>query len=110
MRMRLYLASVLACLAISMGWVAGCGHTSSPTAPRVGNVPHLAITLANNMGLAFLSAGDTETAREALDFEASRATAMSPELSQYRMIHFATHGLVDSERPELSGLVLSLVD
>jgi CHAT domain-containing protein len=50
------------------------------------------------------------TAREALDFEASRATAMSPELSQYRMIHFATHGLVDSERPELSGLVLSLVD
>jgi CHAT domain-containing protein len=49
-------------------------------------------------------------ALEALDFRASRATAMSPELSQYRIIHFATHGLLDSEHPELSGLVLSLVD
>ena len=26
------------------------------------------------------------------------------------MVHFATHGLVDSEHPELSGLVLSMVD
>ena len=46
----------------------------------------------------------------ALDFMASRATATSPELSQYRVVHFATHGLLDSEHPELSGLVLSLVD
>jgi CHAT domain-containing protein len=47
---------------------------------------------------------------EALDFAASRATAMSPDLGQYRMIHFATHGLLNSEHPDLSGLVLSLVD
>ncbi len=47
---------------------------------------------------------------KALDFEASRATATSPELSQYRIVHFATHGLLNSEHPELSGLVLSLVD
>jgi CHAT domain-containing protein len=46
----------------------------------------------------------------ALDFKASKATATSPELSQYRIVHFATHGLLDSIRPELSGLVLSLVD
>ena len=46
----------------------------------------------------------------ALDFRASRATAMNPDLSHYRIIHFATHGLVNSEHPELSGLVLSLVD
>jgi CHAT domain-containing protein len=47
---------------------------------------------------------------EALDFRASRKMAMSQELSQYRIIHFSTHGLLDSRRPELSGLVLSLVD
>jgi len=47
---------------------------------------------------------------KALDFHASRATATSPELAQYRVVHFATHGLLDSEHPELSGLVLSLVD
>jgi CHAT domain-containing protein/tetratricopeptide (TPR) repeat protein len=46
----------------------------------------------------------------ALDFEASRATAMSPELTSYRIIHFATHGLLNSEHPALSGLVLSMVD
>ena len=48
--------------------------------------------------------------KRAVDFQASRATAMSPELGDYRIIHFATHGLLNSEHPELSGLVLSLVD
>jgi tetratricopeptide (TPR) repeat protein len=47
---------------------------------------------------------------KALDFRANRATAMSDELSRYRIIHFATHGLLNSERPELSGLVFSLID
>jgi CHAT domain-containing protein/tetratricopeptide (TPR) repeat protein len=46
----------------------------------------------------------------ALDFDASRATVLGPELGQYRVVHFATHGLLDTERPELSGVVLSLVD
>ena len=31
-------------------------------------------------------------------------------LEDYRIVHFATHGLIDSERPELSGLILSLVN
>ncbi|HEX4947696.1 MAG TPA: CHAT domain-containing protein, partial [Blastocatellia bacterium] len=39
-----------------------------------------------------------------------RATATSEELSQYRIIHFATHGLLNSQHPELSGIVLSLVN
>ncbi|HZN12190.1 MAG TPA: CHAT domain-containing protein, partial [Blastocatellia bacterium] len=47
---------------------------------------------------------------KALDFEASRATATSEGLGQYRIVHFATHGLLNSQHPELSGLVLSLVD
>ena len=50
------------------------------------------------------------TGRESLDFEASRATASSQDLSQYRIIHFATHALLNSQHPELSGVVLSLVD
>ncbi|HEU4389138.1 MAG TPA: tetratricopeptide repeat protein [Blastocatellia bacterium] len=47
---------------------------------------------------------------EALDFDASRARATSAELGDYRIVHFATHGLVNSQHPELSGMVLSLVD
>jgi CHAT domain-containing protein/tetratricopeptide (TPR) repeat protein len=46
----------------------------------------------------------------ATDFKASRETAASKELAQYRIVHFATHGLLDSQHPELSGLVLSMVD
>src|SRR5262249_12845127 len=57
--------------------------------------------------LALAPAG---TGMKALDFEASRATAMSDQLGQYRYIHFATHGLADSERSELSTIVLSLFD
>jgi len=47
---------------------------------------------------------------KALDFAASRATATSNELSQYRIVHFATHSLLNNQHPELSGIVLSLVD
>jgi CHAT domain-containing protein/Tfp pilus assembly protein PilF len=47
---------------------------------------------------------------EAIDFQASRATALDPALSQYRYVHIATHGLLDTERPGLSALVFSMVD
>jgi CHAT domain-containing protein len=47
---------------------------------------------------------------QAFDFAANRAIATSPELSQYRIVHFATHGILNSTQPQLSGLVLSLVD
>lgn len=47
---------------------------------------------------------------KAVDFEASRAMAMNPALAQYRIVHFATHGFLDGKNPELSGLILSLVD
>ncbi len=46
----------------------------------------------------------------ALDFEASRERATSAEVGQYRVVHFATHGLLNTTRPELSGIVLSLYD
>ncbi len=46
----------------------------------------------------------------ALDFAANQTTATSEELSQYRYVHFATHGVMNNEHPELSGLVLSLLD
>ncbi|MFI5111483.1 MAG: CHAT domain-containing protein [Terriglobales bacterium] len=46
----------------------------------------------------------------ALDFAANRSTAMSKDLSQYQIVHFATHGVVNDAHPELSGIVLSLFD
>jgi len=46
----------------------------------------------------------------AFDFEASRETATDGLLARYRMVHFATHGVLNTDYPALSGLVLSLVD
>ncbi len=59
---------------------------------------------------AILAVTPSGQGMQALDFDASRATATDPQLAQYRIVHFATHGLLDSEHPELSGLVLTLVD
>ncbi|NEP12623.1 MAG: tetratricopeptide repeat protein [Symploca sp. SIO2C1] len=42
------------------------------------------------------------------DFAANREMVTNPELSNYRIIHLATHGLLNSTNPELSGIVLSL--
>jgi CHAT domain-containing protein/tetratricopeptide (TPR) repeat protein len=47
---------------------------------------------------------------KAMGFEANRQLVTSGELGRYRIVHFATHGLINSEHPALSGLVLSLVD
>lgn len=45
----------------------------------------------------------------ALDFDANLQTVTSESLSEARIIHFATHGFVNSDFPELSGIVLSLI-
>jgi CHAT domain-containing protein/Tfp pilus assembly protein PilF len=50
------------------------------------------------------------TTLKALDFDASRETVLNSDLGQYRIVHFATHSLLHNEHPELSGVVLSLVD
>jgi CHAT domain-containing protein len=46
----------------------------------------------------------------ALDFSANKQTATSENLSRFRIVHFATHGVLDSQNPELSGLVFSMLD
>ncbi|HEY9863504.1 MAG TPA: CHAT domain-containing tetratricopeptide repeat protein [Candidatus Obscuribacterales bacterium] len=51
-----------------------------------------------------------EYSLQEVGFNATRETAINLELSQYRFVHFATHGLLNSENPQLSGLVFSLVN
>jgi CHAT domain-containing protein len=54
-------------------------------------------------------AGDKRNFK-ALDFAASRSVVTNDKLSDYRIVHFATHGLINNHHPDLSGIVLSLVD
>jgi CHAT domain-containing protein/Tfp pilus assembly protein PilF len=57
---------------------------------------------------SILSLAPADQRFAALDFAANQTTATSDELSRYRYVHFATHGLLNPKRPELSGIVLSL--
>jgi len=71
-------------------------------------VPRLPFTRQEADRIIKLAGGKDSV--EALDFQASLATATSAELGRYRYLHFATHGYLDSEHPELSAIVLALVD
>jgi CHAT domain-containing protein/tetratricopeptide (TPR) repeat protein len=102
-----------------------------PLARRARDVTATASTLRGRLARALVDVGQRELwrlpatrheaeairglvapdeSRFALDFEASRTTALDPDMASYRFLHFATHGIINSARPELSGLVLSLVD
>jgi CHAT domain-containing protein/Tfp pilus assembly protein PilF len=85
----------------------------------------LLLASARNMGLAIPPARLPGTEKEAeailslvpeseqmqaFGFDANRQIATSRDLDRYRLLHFATHGFLNSTHPELSGLVLSLLD
>ncbi|PWT90684.1 MAG: hypothetical protein C5B55_09310 [Blastocatellia bacterium] len=44
-----------------------------------------------------------------LDLDASEDNVETRDVSKYRIIHVATHGLLNAERPQFTGVVLSLV-
>ena len=43
-------------------------------------------------------------------FDATREIAMSSHIGQFQILHFATHGFLDNQNPELSAIVLGMVD
>ena len=43
-------------------------------------------------------------------FTANREKLLNVNAADYKILHFATHGLIDESRPELSGIVLSRFD
>ena len=46
----------------------------------------------------------------ATEYEATRDQLLSMDLTQFAILHFATHGLLDPKRPENSGLLLSTIN
>jgi CHAT domain-containing protein len=72
------------------------------------NVPRLPAT--RHEADAIIAAAPAAQALKRTGFDASRAAALDSALAQYRIVHFATHGIVDNEHPGLSGLILSLYD
>lgn len=95
---------------------------ASPPAPQLAEVLRgFGGTVRGSSGLSRLPATLREanaildltprgSALAATGFDASRATATSAELGRYRIVHFATHGIINDEHPELSGIVLSMLN
>ena len=75
---------------------------------KAGSWPRLAAT--RQEAEAITAAAPPGMALKKTGFDASRAAALEPGLAQYRIVHFATHGIVDNQNPGLSGLMLSLYD
>jgi CHAT domain-containing protein len=73
-----------------------------------GKIP--ALPASREEAEAIMAVAPWGTGMKALGFDANRAAINKPELAQYRIVHFATHGFIDYQHPELSGLVLSRVD
>ena len=73
-----------------------------------GKIPRL--TASRDEANAIIEVASVSDNLKATGFDASKAAATSLDLSQYRIIHIATHGVLDSKRPELSGLLLSRFD
>ncbi|MGH9389568.1 MAG: CHAT domain-containing protein, partial [Vicinamibacteria bacterium] len=66
--------------------------------------------LASREELSAIANIAPQAATTATDFMADRATAQRLLRGSYRVVHFATHGVLNDRYPELSGIVLSLVD
>lgn len=84
------------------------GPSGSAAGGAVLNIPRLPYTAREAGEILRVAAGRSNL--KAVGFDASRATALSGALSEYRFLHFATHGYLDAERPALSALVLSQMD
>lgn len=87
---------------------AGDARTAKPASGVTPAFPRL--PFSRREAETILSLGPREKSFRALDFSASRSLFFSGQLAGYKMVHVATHAVVDSARPELSELVFSLVD
>ncbi|HZT58216.1 MAG TPA: CHAT domain-containing protein [Pyrinomonadaceae bacterium] len=77
--------------------------------PQRGILVRLSGTRTEAQQIARLAGGSGQKADVWLDLEANESNVEDRDLRQYRFLHFATHGLLNTERPQFTGVVLSLV-
>ncbi len=90
--------------------VAGTPPASSNGAPAQGlTFLRLNGTRTEAEQIALLTKQNGGTADVWLDLNANESNMQAKDLRNYRVVHVATHGLLNAERPQFTGLVLSLV-
>jgi CHAT domain-containing protein len=75
---------------------------------RAEEIPRLPQTRVEANRILGMAASDQSL--ELTDFAANRTNLFNPQLQQFQIVHFATHALIDSEHPRLSGIFLSTVE
>lgn len=83
-------------------------ETPQPSSPLTFSIPRLAATRAE--AEAIRNVAPPGSLLLAMGLEATRERVMDSELRDYDIVHFATHSVLNDESPELSGIVLSMVD
>jgi CHAT domain-containing protein len=99
-------------LASAVADVAGPqGSSAAATPANMQGLPlaRLAGTRAEAGEISKLAKASGGQADVWLDLNASEENVETRDTNKYRVIHIATHGLLDAERPQFSGLVLSLI-
>jgi len=82
-------------------------QTDDPAAAGFGSIVRLRFT--DDEAKAILAAAQGRQNLAAIGFDATKAAATDAGLGAYRYLHFATHGFLDTARPSLSAIALSLV-
>ena len=95
---------------LGLGLESAINDVTDSSAPAVG------LQLARLTGTRTEAEEIAKTARTGggqpdlwMDLNASEDNVHNRDISNYRVIHFATHGLLDAQRPQFTGVVLSLV-
>jgi CHAT domain-containing protein len=86
----------------------------TPAATSAGPVQGLIIPRLNGTRveadqIAALTKTSGGTADTLYDLAANESDLTAKDLRGYRVVHIATHGLLDAERPQFTGVILSLV-
>lgn len=82
-------------------------QTRSQSSSKLSQLPRLFNARRELLAISDLAGNDSAFY---IEYNATRDNLLRLDLSQYRILHVVTHGVLDAQRPELSGLVLSLVD
>lgn len=74
------------------------------------NVEPIRLPATKREAEMIIAAAPPGATKLAIGFEANRAFVAGGELAPYRVVHFATHGFVDDENPDVSGIFLSMLN
>jgi CHAT domain-containing protein len=91
--------------------VAGAPASADAGAAKMQGLPlaRLAGTRTEAEQIVKLAKASGTQADTWLDLDASEDNVDTRDISKYRVLHIATHGLLNAERPQFTGVVLSLV-